>query len=227
MVGVAVAVGVSISVVVVAAVAVAVAVVVAVGVVVGVAVLGAVGVAVAVLGVALLSKGVDVDANTHLELEKIVVRLARAEARLADLEAATPKMRNGVLLPLGAPPEDLDGKYGDPEVKFPPRELVHLKGRFASQMSSDECYDMARDCVRRAKQDADKAARGGDDPTKLNPGQKAYSAADYEKFAHYKRKDASLFVGWAQRHEREEDRPAKPPAGRAQADDLGGDEIPF
>lgn len=166
--------------------------------------------------------------NVLTELEKLIVRVARIEARLADLEVATPKMRNGVLLPLGAPPEELDGKYGDPEVKFPPRELAHLKGMRASQMSSDECYDMARDCTRRAKQDADKAARGGDDPTKLGPGQKAYTAADYEKFATYKRKDAAQFVGWAQRHEREGDRPARPPAARSvPSDDLGGDEIPF
>ena len=158
----------------------------------------------------------------------VMQRLAALERRVLELEAATPKVRHGVLMPLGAPPEDLDGRYGDPEAKFPPRGFEHLKGMRASQMSSDECYEMARDCTRRAKQDSDRAARGGDDPTKLGPGQKAYTAADYEKFASFKRKDAALFVGWAQRHEREEDRPAKPRARRNEpADDLGGDEIPF
>lgn len=103
------------------------------------------------------------------------------KARLDKLEASTP-----------APESELDGKYGDPVVKFLGKKLKETFGRYEgvnfSQTEPKFLFELAGFLRWKAEQDRKKLDSGeADDPTKL------------EKYVAYSIRDARLAEGWARR----------------------------
>lgn len=93
---------------------------------------------------------------------------------------------------------DLDGQYGDPELRFKPRDWTgpNYKGRRFSQCPP-ELLDMVADTLEWAAGKAEEANE---------------TTASGKPVAPYKRKDAARARGWAQRMRSGSHAPAEPPS---------------
>lgn len=138
----------------------------------------------------------------------VVIAQKKAEARVTTAAASKPKPEEKI-----ASDRDLDSQYGDPEVKFNPRDWT---GEPVKGMHFSQCPAEALDMIAEA---FDWFAQVADEKGELTGGG--------QPVAKYKRLDAARARGWAKRI-REGHVPAKVAApATTWAADPPDDDVPF